>query len=381
MASINACILSCIPPERFSLYTYDASVSQKIARYALICALMLLGAWMLQHFLPALCLAGVLAIGTSKLYDRWLTYFPGRHRDVWAALTFTTIVGLVLIVPLVYGGIIAVREAISLVRTLLDSSKGPPELPQWLQQLPWLGDWLNGIWLDKLSAVAAHGTDHAREHVGVATATVQTRPAMVQWTRLLGVQLLRRLSTLVFTLLTLYFVYLNRDSLARDIPHVGRRLFGPTVESLMTRAAEAVRATVDGIVLVAVAEGAIMCGVYAIVGAPHPILFGAITGIFAMIPFAAPVVFGVVALLLGSNDAVGAAIAVLIAGSLVLFVADHFVRPLIIGEGAKLPFLWVLLGILGGIESFGLVGIFLGPALMAALVSLWRSWVSDSPPL
>jgi predicted PurR-regulated permease PerM len=381
MASINACILSCIPLERFSVNTFDASGSQKTARYALICALMLLGAWMLQHFLPALCWAGVLAIGTSKLYDRWLAYFPGKHRHVWAALTFTTIVGLVLIVPLVYGGIIAVREAISLARTLLDSSKGPPELPQWLHQLPWLGDWLNGIWLDNMSAVAAHGSaEQAGDHVGVATATVQTRPAMVQWTRLLGVQLLRRLSTLIFTLLTLYFVYLNRDSLERDIPRVGRRLFGPTVESLMTRAAEAIRATVDGIVLVAVAEGAIMAGVYAFAGAPHPILFGAVTGVFAMIPFAAPVVFGAVALLLASQNSLGAAIGVLVSGSVVLFVADHFVRPVIIGEGAKLPFLWVLLGILGGVESFGLVGIFLGPALMATLVAVWRSWVADPAP-
>jgi predicted PurR-regulated permease PerM len=197
---------------------------------------------------------------------------------------------------------------------------------------------------------------------------------------MLGVQLLRRLSTLVFTLLTLYFVYLNRESLARDVPRVGRRLFGPTVESLMTRAADAVRATVDGIVLVAVAEGAIMAGVYAIAGAPHPILFGAVTGIFAMIPFAAPVVFGAVALLLASQNAVGAAIGVLVSGGVVLFVADHFVRPVIIGEGAKLPFLWVLLGILGGVESFGLVGIFLGPALMAALVAVWRSWVTESAP-
>ena len=218
-----------------------------------------------------------------------------------------------LIVPLVYGGIIAVREAISLARTLLDSSKGPPELPQWLQQLPWLGDWLNGMWLDTgVSDRGARPGEHAADHVGVATATVQTRPAMYQWTRLVGVQLLRRLSTLVFTLLTLYFVYLNRDSLARDVPRVGRRLFGPTVEGLMTRAADAIRATVDGIVLVAVAEGAIMAGVYAVAGAPHPILFGAVTGIFAMIPFAAPVVFGAVALLLASQNAVGAAIGVLI---------------------------------------------------------------------
>jgi predicted PurR-regulated permease PerM len=156
-------------------------------------------------------------------------------------------------------------------------------------------------------------------------------------------------------------------------------LFGPEVEGLMIRAVEAIRATVDGIVLVAVAEGAIMAGVYAVTGAPHPILFGAVTGIFAMIPFAAPLVFGAVALVLASQNAVGAAIGVLVSGGVVLFVADHFVRPVIIGEGAKLPFLWVLLGILGGVESFGLVGIFLGPALMAALVAVWRSWVTEAP--
>jgi predicted PurR-regulated permease PerM len=98
------------------------------------------------------------------------------------------------------------------------------------------------------------------------------------------------------------------------------------------------------------------------------------------VPFAAPVVFAAVALLLGTEGALGAALSVFVAGSIVLFIADHFVRPIIIGEGAKLPFLWVLLGILGGIESFGLVGIFLGPALMAALVSLWRGWVAERHP-
>lgn len=349
--------------------TPDVSVAQKIARYALIGSLVLLGAWMLQHFLAALCWAVVLAIATSSAYDRWLANFHGRHRHIWAALTFTGIVGIVLIAPLVYGGVVAVREAISLVRAYLESAKGgSPELPQWLLQLPLAGEWIHGVWLDQL------------HHATQAAAATPAKPAVYEWTRVVGVQLLRRLSTLVFTLLTLYFVYLNRDGLQTDVPRVSRRLFGPTVEGLLNRAAEAVRATVDGIVLVAVAEGAIMAGVYAVAGVRHPILIGAVTGIFAMVPFAAPVAFGVVALLLGSQGAVGAAVGVLVAGAIMLFIADHFVRPLIIGEGAKLPFLWVLLGILGGIESFGLIGIFLGPALMAALVSLWRGWVAESRP-
>jgi predicted PurR-regulated permease PerM len=56
----------------------------------------------------------------------------------------------------------------------------------------------------------------------------------------------------------------------------------------------------------------------------------------------------------------------------VIFLADHFVRPKLIGGATKLPFLWVLLGILGGVESFQLLGLFLGPAIMAALMLLWR---------
>ncbi len=360
-------ILTCMPLKRSSVSVPDISVAQKIARYTLIGLLVLLGAWMLRRFLPALCWAVVLAIGTSSLYDRWLAIFQGRRRHIWAALTFTSIVGIVVIVPLVYGGIVALREAIFLARDFLESSKGgPPELPQWLLQLPFAGAWMHDLWHDYVG------------HTGAAA--IQAKPALYEWTRLVSVQLLGRLSTLVFTLLTLYFVYLNRDTLRNDIPRVSRGLFGPTVEGLLTRAAEAIRATVDGIVLVAVAEGAIMAGVYAVVGAPHPILFGAVTGTFAMVPFAAPVVFCAVALLLGVRGTVGAAVGVLVAGSVVLFVADHFVRPMIIRGGAKLPFLWVLLGILGGIESFGLVGIFLGPALMAALVSVWRSWAAEPQP-
>jgi predicted PurR-regulated permease PerM len=57
-----------------------------------------------------------------------------------------------------------------------------------------------------------------------------------------------------------------------------------------------------------------------------------------------------------------------------VFVADHFIRPILIGGQARLPFLWVLLGLLGGLETLGIIGLFLGPAIMAALIALWREW-------
>jgi predicted PurR-regulated permease PerM len=343
--------------------------SQKIARYCLTALLIFVGGWMLRHFLSPLAWAGVLGIATSPWYERWLAGFRGRWRHTWAALTFTVLVGLLLLIPLVYGGLVAVHEAIPLVHSLLDSWRnGTFGLPQWVLRLPVLGAWINQLWNEELGSPA-----------GSAAAVRHARPELLEWTRVLGIEVFRRVVTLVFTLLTLYFVYRNRDRLRVEVPQVCERLFGPFVVRLLLKAVDAIRATVDGIVIVALAEGAIMAGVYAVTGTPHPILSGAITGVFAMIPFAAPLVFCALGLLLFSHGAVAAAITIVASGSVLLFVADHFVRPAIIGGGAQLPFLWVLLGILGGVESFGLVGIFLGPALMATLVALWRGWVTEPP--
>ena len=134
----------------------------------------------------------------------------------------------------------------------------------------------------------------------------------------------------------------------------------------------------NGLVLVGVAEGVLMGIVYAFAHVPHPALFGAITAVAAMIPFGAPLVFGVAAILSVAQGLNTAAIVVVAAGIAVTFVADHFVRPVLIGGATKLPFLWVLFGILGGVASWGLLGLFLGPAVMAALIMLWREWTEGA---
>jgi len=349
---------------------YIDTPAQKLARAILLSGLLLLGVWMLREFLPALVWAVVLGIATARLYARWLAHFRGRRRHEWAAATFTTLVGLVLIVPLAYVGFLALQEARALVHSFIEASRyGPPELPAWLTQLPWVGDWASGLWSDLFSGAPTSG--------GSLT---EAKRAGFELSRAVGAQVVRRLTTLVFTLLTLFFVYRYRDELSVQVPRVTGLMFGARVERLLDRAAEAIRAAVDGIVLVAVAEGAVMGAVYAVTRAPHPILLGTVTGVFAMVPFAAPVVFGTLAVVLALQGALAAAVTVLVCGSIVLFIADHFVRPAIIGGSARLPFLWVLLGILGGISSFGLVGLFVGPALMAALLSIWRSWVAEPPP-
>jgi predicted PurR-regulated permease PerM len=100
------------------------------------------------------------------------------------------------------------------------------------------------------------------------------------------------------------------------------------------------------------------------------------TVIAALIPFATPVVFSVAALLIVQQSVVWAVVVVGI-GLAVTFIADHFVRPVLIGGATRLPFIWVLLGILGGVEMWGLLGLFIGPAVMAALMLLWREWAGE----
>ena len=77
---------------------------------------------MLQRFLPALSWAVVLAVATASLYDAWLKRFSGPRRHLWAALTFTAVVGTIVVVPLIYFGFVAVRESAALLRAFAEGS-------------------------------------------------------------------------------------------------------------------------------------------------------------------------------------------------------------------------------------------------------------------
>jgi predicted PurR-regulated permease PerM len=91
-----------------------------------------------------------------------------------------------------------------------------------------------------------------------------------------------------------------------------------------------------------------------------------------IVPFGAPVVLGIAALTLVAAARVGMAILLFAAGSLLFFIVDHTARPALIGGSIRLPFFWALLGVFGGLESFGIVGLFIGPAILAVALTIWR---------
>jgi predicted PurR-regulated permease PerM len=197
--------------------------------------------------------------------------------------------------------------------------------------------------------------------------------------RQFGGEVIHRVTLFGFTLLTLFFLFRDGDQLADRLTALSRRLLGPDGERIFLHMVAAVHGTVNGLVLVGLGEGALLGFGYALAGLPHPVSIGALTGVLAVIPFGAPFAFAAAALYLMATGSGFAAVGILIFGLVVVFVADHFVRPVLIGGAIRLPFLWVLLGILGGLETFGLLGLFLGPAVMAALISLWRDWTETAP--
>ena len=194
----------------------------------------------------------------------------------------------------------------------------------------------------------------------------------MEWSRHVGRELIHRLIILGFTLLTLFFIYRDGPRLMEQIHTISDRLLGPPVRRYAREVFSAVRATLNGLVLVGLAEGAVLGVVYALLGLPHPILLGFATGVLAAIPFGALFVYTVASLILVMQSRVTAAVVLFLFASALVFVADHFVRPALIGRSTRLPFLFILLGIFGGLETFGLLGLFLGPALMAVMLAVWR---------
>ena len=333
--------------------------TQQIVRTALFVAIVLIAVWMLWRFLPALAWAAVLAIATWPL--RVALARRGLRPDAIAALLTLTL-ALALVLPLIMLGVEAARESSTIVEAVRDIRQNGLGTPDWLSHLPWVGDSVANWWRQNLAEPGAARAIFGRSETS----------GLISFTRTLGIQVASRLTILIFTLLTLFFLYRDGPRLIEEAHRISDRLFGPPGGHLGRNAVAAVRGTVNGLVLVGLGEGVLLGIAYLATGLSHPVLLGLATGVLATVPFGAPLVFVVCALVLLVQAHTTPAIVLLVFGSVVVFIADHFVRPILIGGSTRVPFLWVLLGIFGGLETFGLIGLFLGPAIMSLLVAMWR---------
>ena len=349
-----------------SLARDGATRLQQAARVVLALLLAGLGVWTLHRYLPALIWAAILAIAVWPMYQRAARRWPPGKHNILLPLVFTLAMGLIFIIPLVLVAIQVGKETHAVYETIATARTDGIPVPDWLGHLPVGSQLATAWWQENL----------ANPDAANALLLKARQSQFVTNSRELGAEVAHRVVLFGFTLLTLFFLFKDGDRCGGQMQRASERAFGPAGERIGRQMIASVHGTVDGLVLVGLGEGFILGVGYVLAGVPHPSLFGLFTAIAAMVQFGAPVVFGLAAAILLVQGSVVSAIIIGVLGMVVTFVADHFVRPTLIGSATRLPFLWVLLGILGGVETWGLLGLFLGPAVMAALILLWREWAA-----
>jgi predicted PurR-regulated permease PerM len=337
---------------------------QATARLAFAAAVVLLALWTFAQYLPALGWAGVIAIATWPFYHRLRARF-GAHGAALPAL-FAIFIGLVFLAPVVGAGWFASVEAQAAVHWLDEARKSGVAPPDGLERLPYVGASAAAWWRQNLADPA---------NASSLIKGVDKKP-LIAMSEHIGAVAGRRLIVFLFTILALFFLFRDGDSVAASLGRLSERAFGPRGRDIGERIVNSVHGTVDGLVLVGLGEGLVLAIAYYLLGVPQWLLLGAATAVGAIIPFGAFVMFSIAAALLIYKGAIVGAVIIFALGLVVLTAADHVVRPYVIGNATRLPFLFVLVGILGGVEAFGMLGLFLGPAIMAILVDLWREATS-----
>ena len=335
------------------------------ARVVLTVVLVALALWTAAGFLSALIWATILAVALWPLYIKFAKRFTSGPSG-FAAFIFTVFVALILITPMSLAIYQIAQQGDVLVGWLKRAGESGIDVPEWIARVPIAAESMQGWWRANLSDPKA------------ATGWLKTINAedASDLFRTFGAQLLHRLFLLFFSLLALFVLLRNGHAVANRFLETCDRLFGEAGEGLVEKMVDATRGTVNGTVLVAVGEGLLIGVGYLIAGVPNAVLFTIFTTAFAMLPFGAWMAFTTAAVVLVSGEGSGfAAAGVFCWGAIVMLAGDHFVWPTLVGGSARLPFLLAFVGIFGGLAAFGLIGLFLGPVIMAALLTVWREWI------
>jgi predicted PurR-regulated permease PerM len=338
---------------------------RRLITVVVLAGLVLLGFRVMEPFIVPLVWAGILGFVSWPAYERVLRRLGGR--GIIAALIMTTVVSAAVIVPLAW---LAVVLRIELVHAYHESRAvlaGGLQLPPAVVKLPWIGEQLQD-----LAARAAQDP----QALGLELRKL-TDNSFEQIARIIG-GVSRNAVKLVLAVVCLFFVYRGGDRFSGQVARALEQVIGPRVHNYLQAIGQTVRAVVYGLVLAAVVQGVLVGLGYWIAGVGAPVFLAALTTVCGLIPFAVPALLGGVVLWLLVAGKTVACIGLLIWGSLVVGWTDHIVRPFLISREAEIPFILVMFGVLGGLAAFGLVGLFVGPVILAVLLAIWREWLLES---
>ena len=340
----------------------DSPLARRVATFVFLVFIFGLTFWVLSPFLAALAWAGILAYVTWPLHQQLSRRLPGRGN--LAALLMTLGVAATLLLPLVWVLLTLVGDVAVASATIKQlSTQGLPPLPAGVR------GWPGGEW------IAAQ-----YQRVQADPAWVRAQIDALGFTdshRLRGVAggIGRNVAKFGLAVFALFFLYRHGDNVLAQFRGVATRWLGEAARGYIQAVGITVRAVVFGIVLTALAQGMLAGLGYWVAGIAAPVLWGVITALVSLIPFLGPVVWIGLSLGLLAHGETQAALGLFLWGALVVSWVDNLIRPLVISGPTRIPFLLVFLGVLGGLNAFGLIGLFLGPVLLAVSVAIWREWL------
>ena len=319
--------------------------------------------WILRPFLGAIVWSTTIVVATWPIMISVQTWLWGKR--VLAVTVMTLLLLCILVVPLTF----AIGTIVSNVDDIVEWAKSlaafkTPSPPQWVADLPYIGTRVVELW----ERVAA---------AGIQEATVRAAPyagIFIKWfvAQLgnIGVLLIEFLLTVILA----GAMYANGELATQRLIRFGRRLAGSGGENAVFLAAQTIRGVALGIVVTALAQSVFGGLGLMIAGVPFA---GVLTGVMLFLSIAqigaVPILAAAVAWLYWTDESTWGTL--MLVWTIIAGAMDNFLRPILIRKGADLPLLLVFAGVVGGLIAFGLIGIFVGPVILAVADKLLMAWI------
>ncbi len=317
----------------------------------------------LQPFLSALLVAGVLAIATWPLYRRIHDGLGGRA--TWSAALMMLLILVLVVIPIAFLSAAAAEQLPGLFATVKGWFAGGVQVPEQLKSIPVIGeriyDQLTVLASDKdqLTAIAQRLLEPAGK---LSVAVVRT----------LGDGILQ----LLLVTFIVFFYYRDGHRVAEVIGRISGRISGEMSVEVLDIIVNTTRSVFLGLVGTAAAQAVAAFIGFMIAGVPGAFLLSVGTFVLSVVPMGPVLLWGGAAVWLYLQGETGWAIFMVVWGAVVISSIDNFVKPLLIARGSTLSLALIFLGVLGGVIAFGFIGVILGPVLLALGMALGRKWIS-----